>query len=82
MSREDFLYALVHSYAAADYANQVWGRESSTAYISSKGKLIGALMVLELDIEESASVIEIVTRKRRKKVLVFEKTNVGLQEEE
>lgn len=71
--REEFLYALVQSYAGAEYDNRVWLRVSSSESIFAKGKLMGALTVLELDFEETKDQIKILTRKQRKEVVVYEK---------
>lgn len=67
----DLLYGLLYQYAYNKERDKVWQRELSRNTIYNEGRLIGALMVYEYDLEETDNYIKIITRKNKKEILSY-----------
>lgn len=70
--REDLLIALIRNYVLEKKECVVFNREIAESLSFATGKLIGALTVLELDMEEDDNFIIITTRKNKKQIIKFD----------
>ncbi len=71
--RKSLLEALVQNYLSEQENNKVQQRENSDGYSIALGKLIGACMALNLELEETDKAINILTRNRKKMIVKLEK---------
>jgi hypothetical protein len=71
--KKELIGILVQDYVAEREKNKVWGRENSSSYTFTKGKLVGACMALELEIEETKNFLIIKSRKKTITKIEFDK---------
>lgn len=63
--KRDLLFSLADAYVSEQSKNRVFGRENAEGYSIAKGKLIGACMAFEVDIEENAKEVCLFSRAGR-----------------
>jgi hypothetical protein len=74
--RKELLDILVKDYLHARKNNSVWQREESSTCSYSRGRLTGACLALNLEIDESDDFLTIHTNRRKRVVTQIEKSTI------